>query len=71
MPRTSDNNWDDDEPSWDEEDDDYTVPCPFCKRPIHEDAQRCPYCEHYISEKTPHRGGNRGGSSPERWFACT
>jgi hypothetical protein len=32
-------------------DDDYTIPCPYCKRPIHEDAQRCPYCEHYISEE--------------------
>jgi hypothetical protein len=62
MPRKSiHNDWDDDEPSWgddaegdaesDAEDDDYTVPCPFCKRPIHEDAQRCPYCEHYISEE--------------------
>lgn len=54
MPRNSDDDWDDDEPSWDEDaegDDDYTLPCPFCKRPIHEDAQRCPYCEHYISEE--------------------
>ena len=34
---------------WDEDDDDPTVPCPHCKRPIHEDAQRCPYCENYIS----------------------
>ena len=52
MPRKSDNDWDEDEPSWDEDDnDDYTVPCPWCKRPIHEDAQRCPYCEHYISEE--------------------
>jgi len=26
-----------------------TVPCPYCRRPIHEDAERCPYCEQYIS----------------------
>jgi hypothetical protein len=51
MARDSDHDWDDDEPSWDEDDDDYTVPCPFCKRPIHEDAQRCPYCGNYISEE--------------------
>jgi hypothetical protein len=31
--------------------DDDTVPCPYCRRPIHEDAQRCPYCEHYISDE--------------------
>jgi hypothetical protein len=47
--------WDDDEPSWadqaGDDDDDYTIPCPWCKRPIHEDAERCPYCEHYISEE--------------------
>jgi hypothetical protein len=41
-----------------EEDDDYgdddsepTVPCPYCRREIHEDAQRCPYCERYISDE--------------------
>lgn len=32
-----------------EEDEDDTVPCPYCRRPIHEDAERCPYCESYIS----------------------
>jgi hypothetical protein len=55
MPRASpSDSWDDDEASWDEEaegDDAYTIPCPSCKRPIHEDAERCPYCEHYISEE--------------------
>jgi hypothetical protein len=33
----------------DEEDD--TVPCPYCKRPIPEDTPRCPYCENYLSEE--------------------
>jgi hypothetical protein len=46
---------DDDDLSWAEqakdEDDDYTIPCPWCKRPIHEDAEQCPYCERYISEE--------------------
>jgi hypothetical protein len=35
----------------DDEDGDSTVLCPHCKRPIHEEAQRCPYCENYISEE--------------------
>ncbi len=35
----------------DGDDDEATVPCPYCKREIHEDAQRCPYCEHYISDE--------------------
>lgn len=48
-----DDDWEDDESSSDEsgDDDGYTMPCPHCKRPIHEDAQRCPYCEHYLSEE--------------------
>lgn len=35
--------WDDDEPA--------TEPCPFCRREIHEDAERCPYCERYLSDE--------------------
>jgi hypothetical protein len=34
-----------------DDDDESTVPCPYCKREIHEDSQRCPYCEHYISRE--------------------
>src|SRR5438445_5197050 len=31
-----------------------TVPCPYCRRLIPEDAPRCPYCENYVSaEDTP------------------
>jgi hypothetical protein len=51
MPR-----WADTEPDRDDEDADLhddeeepTIPCPYCRREIHEDAERCPYCEHYIS----------------------
>ena len=46
-----DDDWDDEyEDDFDGEDDDEpTVPCPYCRREIHEDAQRCPYCEQYIS----------------------
>jgi hypothetical protein len=33
---------------------DDTIPCPYCKRQIHEDSPRCPHCEQYISaEDTP------------------
>ncbi len=57
------NAWDEDEQDdWDDgdeddldaetfDDDEPTVPCPYCRRPIHEDAQRCPHCEQYISEE--------------------
>ena len=46
----SDDDYNEDYP--DEDDDDAaTVPCPYCKREIHEDAERCPYCEAYISEE--------------------
>jgi ferredoxin-thioredoxin reductase catalytic subunit len=36
---------------FDDDDDETTVPCPYCKREIHEDSQRCPYCERYISDE--------------------
>ena len=41
------------EDDWNEEDDDEepTIPCPYCRRQIHEESQRCPYCENYISEE--------------------
>jgi hypothetical protein len=42
-----DDSWDADD--FDEDDDEPTVPCPYCRREIHEDAQRCPHCERYIS----------------------
>ncbi len=47
MPRRVDR-----EADWDDEDhDEPTVPCPYCKRQILEDSPRCPYCEQYISEE--------------------
>ncbi len=42
--------WDDDEEGGQGDDEEPTVPCPYCKRQIHEDSPRCPYCENYISE---------------------
>jgi len=56
-----DDEWDDDRYEPDDENAGYdecpddeeeaTVPCPFCRRQIHEDSVRCPYCEQYISEE--------------------
>jgi uncharacterized paraquat-inducible protein A len=36
--------------SWQDDEDD-TVPCPYCRRSIHEDSVRCPHCENYLSEE--------------------
>jgi hypothetical protein len=55
MPRWDDEDkWDDDEPADDEfeppdDDEGVTVACPYCGEPIHEDSERCPHCERYIS----------------------
>ncbi len=56
MPR-----WDDvDDEDWDDDDDPDAlhdpdeiplVPCPYCRREILEDAERCPECGHYISRE--------------------
>jgi len=50
---TDDEEWDDGESDAAEasDDDEPTISCFYCKRQIHEDSQRCPYCEHYISEE--------------------
>lgn len=37
--------------SWDDEEDDTTVPCPYCHEPVYEGSLRCPHCEQYISEE--------------------
>jgi hypothetical protein len=59
MPRWKD--WDDDDPGMaydpededrpDEEDEEPTIPCPYCRRDVIEDAERCPYCERYLSKE--------------------
>jgi hypothetical protein len=38
-------------PRSDDEEEAETIPCPYCRKPIHEDSQRCPYCEQYISKE--------------------
>lgn len=59
MPR-----WKETEPDWDDEleydpeddaghedEEEPTIPCPYCRREIHEDSPHCPYCERYISRE--------------------
>jgi hypothetical protein len=48
--------WDDEdeEDDWDaanmdDEDEDSTIPCPYCGCDVHEDSPRCPACENYLS----------------------
>ena len=69
--------WHDTEGDWDDEfgpedddefdvsadEDDTTIPCPYCRRPIHEEAERCPHCEQYISGEDTPPAQNRGGFS--------
>lgn len=39
----------------DDDDTPATVPCPYCRRPIPEDAELCPHCKSFISyEDAPH-----------------
>lgn len=60
--------WDADDDAWDEEDqwideeaddeeEEPTVACPYCREPIHEDSQRCPHCGSYISREDAPAGG--------------
>jgi hypothetical protein len=61
MPRwpDPDDDWDDDsdpdldlvdEPPFEDESTDYLIDCPYCHREIHEESERCPYCEQYLSD---------------------
>ena len=36
--------------------DDETVPCPYCKKPVHEQAEICHHCGRYIVEDDVPRG---------------
>ena len=58
--------WDDeDTDGGDDSDDEPTVPCPYCRREILEDAPRCPYCEQYIS------AADHGSSKKPLWVIVT
>jgi hypothetical protein len=45
----------------DPDQDEPTIPCPYCRRAIHEDSSRCPYCEQYVSREDAPRG-------PKPWW---
>jgi hypothetical protein len=47
---TDEDDWDEDDGDGEDEQD-TTIPCPYCRQPIHEDSQRCPHCEQYISQE--------------------
>ena len=36
---------------WDDDEDDSTIPCPYCGQEMYEDAPRCPHCGQYISSE--------------------
>ena len=65
----------DDEP-WDSDEDDRasdeedepTIPCPYCRREIHEDSPQCPHCGQYISEEDARP--NRQAVVDHRWRAA-
>ena len=48
--RATEDDWDDDEYQ-DDGEESSTIPCPYCRSEIHEDSQRCPRCERYLSEE--------------------
>ena len=37
-----------------DEEDEATIPCPYCKREIHEESEQCPYCSQYITDEDAH-----------------
>jgi len=36
-----------------------TISCPYCLRPVYEDAERCPECGHYLSIEDAERPARR------------
>jgi predicted nucleic acid-binding Zn ribbon protein len=68
MARWRDLDEDENEDDFEDEDEEFeeadeagddTVPCPYCKEAIPEDAPRCPYCEQYISAEDEGRSSSR------------
>jgi predicted nucleic acid-binding Zn ribbon protein len=42
--------------SWDDDETDDTMDCPYCGESIFDDSERCPHCEKYLSrEDAPSR----------------
>ena len=55
MPDAWEDPWDDADDLFDDpsslDEDEPTIECPYCQAEIHEDAQRCPNCERYVSQE--------------------
>lgn len=50
--RHEEDDWEDDDvEDWDEDSEDTTYPCPYCKADVYEDAERCPNCGKYLSDE--------------------
>jgi hypothetical protein len=49
--REPEDDWDDQADSTPDDDEEPTVPCPYCNREILEDLAQCPYCGNYLSEE--------------------
>ncbi len=47
------------ESDMDDSDDPELIPCPYCKKPITEEAEICPHCHNYVSFDEP-RYGRKG-----------
>jgi len=46
---TESEDWDDQDDGPDDDEVDVTMPCPYCRREIYEDSERCPHCGKYLS----------------------
>ena len=44
-----------------DEEDEPTIPCPYCRREIHEDSPQCPHCGQYILEED-------ASATPKPWL---
>ena len=78
MPRRTEDKWEDNDFDSGDDDSDFeteeadeepTIPCPYCRRLIHEDAQRCPYCENYISAEDSPAAASLVSQKP-LWFVA-
>ena len=45
------NSWQESEDEFEDDDELETVPCPYCGKPVYEEAERCPACENYLSRE--------------------
>lgn len=61
-----DTSWDDEPEAWDEDDEEEpTIPCPYCGQEILEDAPWCASCENYISAE------DHAGPKKPTWIILT